>query len=208
MLTLYHYFRSSASYRVRISLNIKSLLYHDIPVHLVNKGGEQFSEDFQMLNPQSLVPVLQDHEKTLTQSLAIIEYLEETHPSPALLPKDPFLRAQIRAFALAIASEIHPLNNLRVLSYLTDELNISDDQKSQWYHHWIATGLTALEKKLASSEFTSDFCFGKTPSMADVFLVPQLYNARRFLCDLSAYPTLIRIDAHCQQLEAFSKAKP
>ena len=208
MLKLYNYFRSSASFRVRIALNLKGLAYEDIPVHLVNQGGEQYSDTFQGMNPQSLVPVLQDDDKTITQSLAIIEYIDEIHSAPALLPCDTYLKAKVRAFALAIASEIHPLNNLRVLNYLTHDLGVSEEKKLQWYQHWIATGLMALEKQLVSSSFTGDFCFGDAITVADIFLVPQMYNARRFECDLTNYPTLVRIDADCQKLDAFIKAAP
>ncbi len=208
MLKLYHYYRSSASFRVRIALNLKQLNYTDVPVHLVKQGGEQFSADYQAINPQSLVPALEDGNKIITQSLAIIEYLDELHPVPKLLPDDSYQKALVRSFALAIAADTHPLNNLRVLKYLTDELKITEEQKNQWYQHWIATGLTALEKKLLAANQVGKFCFGDTPTLADIFLVPQLYNARRFACDLSHYPTLVRIDAHCQQQMAFKEARP
>lgn len=208
MLKLYNYFRSSASFRVRIALNLKGLPYEEIPIHLVNNGGEQHSENYQTINPQSLVPALDDDEKIITQSMAIIEYLEDTHPKPALLPENVYHRALVRAFALSIAADTHPLNNLRVLNYLTQEVGASEDQKNRWYHHWIKKSFTALEKQLSKSALTGDFCFGNTPTLADIFLVPQLYNARRFSCDVSAYPTLLRIDQHCQQLAAFKNAWP
>lgn len=209
MLTLYDYFRSSACFRVRIALNLKEIDYQTIPIHLLNHGGEQFSEAYQKINPQSLVPaLLLDDKHILTQSLAIIEYLNETHPLPRLLPSHPYEKALARSFALSIAADIHPLNNLRVLTYLKNELGVTDEQKSQWYKHWIEKGLSALEKQLTSHQFSGDFCFGNQPTLADVCLVPQLHNARRFSCDIQAYPTLVRIDANCQQLSAFTQAFP
>lgn len=208
MLKLFNYFRSSASFRVRIALNLKNIPYHDISIHLLNNGGEQHTEEYQAINPQALVPTLQDGNKTITQSLAIIEYLDETHPTPALLPKDIYLKSLVRSFALTIAADTHPLNNLRVLKYLTQELGISEEKKNQWYQHWVAKGLMPLEKILKQSRYTSDFCFGDSPTLADIFLIPQMYNARRFACDLSSYPTLTRIESHCQTLPAFNNAWP
>jgi maleylacetoacetate isomerase len=208
MLKLYDYFRSSASYRVRIALNLKKLDYETVSVHLVNNGGEQHSDQYQAINPQSLVPSLEDNGRILTQSLAIIEYLDETHPNPSLLPDHPYEKAKVRAFAYAIAADIHPVNNLRILQYLTNELHISEEQKNNWYHHWIAKGLGALEKMVTASGETTDFCFGDKPSLADVCLAPQMYNAKRFNCDLSAYPNLCRIDQNCQLLSAFTDAQP
>lgn len=208
MLQLYNYYRSSASYRVRIALQLKGLEYKEIPVHLLNNGGEQHAAEYHAINPQSLVPTLMNGPKPITQSIAIIEYLDETHPDPALLPSDPYQKALVRAFALAITADIHPLNNLRVLKFLKNDLNLTDEQKNQWYQHWITTGFTALEKSLNSTQHKTDFCFGDSPTMADICLVPQMYNARRFNCDLSAYPTLNKIDAHCQTLSAFMKAQP
>ncbi len=208
MLKLYNYFRSSASFRVRIALNLKQLKYTEIPIHLLKNGGEQYAKEYHTLNPQSLVPTLVDDDKIITQSLAIIEYLDELHPLPKLLPSDPYQKAFVRSFALAIAADLHPLNNLRVLKYLNEELKITENQKKQWYQHWIATGLSALEKTLTQSNQVGKYCFGDTPTLADIFLIPQLYNARRFACDLSAYPTLVRIDAHCQTQSAFQDAWP
>lgn len=208
MLTLYDYFRSSACYRVRIALNLKNLPYESVPVHLLNNGGEQFSEKYLALNPQSLVPTLVEDENVLTQSLAIIEYLDETHPAPALLPANPLLKAKVRAFALTIAADIHPLNNLRVVQYLTLAFNIDETQKIAWFHHWIRKGFSALETQLANQPSHTDFCFGESPTLADICLVPQMYNARRFQCDVSDFPTLCRIDQHCQQLAAFKNAQP
>ncbi len=208
MLKLYNYFRSSASFRVRIALNLKGISYQEIPVHLVNNGGEQYFAEYTAINSQNLVPTLRDEDNIMTQSLAIIEYLDEKYPEPPFLPKDLYQKALVRSFALAIACEIHPLNNLRVLNYLRDEFHISDEQKNQWYQHWIAKGFTALEKQLVSQKKQTDFCFGNTPTLADIFLVPQMYNARRFACDVSAYPNMLRIDANCQQHPAFIKAWP
>ena len=207
-IKLYDYYRSSASFRVRIALNIKNLAYDTIPVHLLNQGGEQFLPTYRQLNPHSLVPTLDDGGKVLTQSLAIIEYLEELHPEPALLPQDPYHKALCRAFALSIAADMHPINNLRVLTYLTQELGLSEEKKMQWYYHWMQKGLAALETQLVSSPFLGKCCVGDTPTLADICLVPQLYNARRFQCDLSAYPTLVRVDAHCQTVASFIKAWP
>jgi len=208
MLKLYNYYRSSASFRVRIALNLKGLLYEEIPVHLVQNGGEQHAPEFQAINPQALVPVLRDGDKMISQSLAIIEYLEDMHPAPSLLPMDIYQKALARSFALIIATDTHPLNNLRVLKYLTHELGLSEEKKNQWYQHWIEKGLSALEKNLSASKYIGQYCFGNQPTIADIFLVPQLFNARRFGCDISAYPTLIRIDAHCQEQLAFQAAWP
>jgi maleylpyruvate isomerase len=208
MLQLYNYFRSSASFRVRIALNLKNLTYQDIPVHLLNNGGEQNSTQYQLLNPQGLVPVLLDDEKVISQSLAIIEYLEDVHPEKPLLPTDAYQKAQVRSFALSIVAEMHPLNNLRVLQYLTKELNLSEEQKTAWYIHWIENGFSALEKTLVTQKNSGDYCFGNTPTLADICLVPQVYNARRYACDLSAYPTVSRIDAHCKNHPAFLNAWP
>lgn len=208
MLKLYDYFRSSAAFRVRIALNLKGLSYESIPIHLLNNGGEQFTKEYQAINPQSLVPALQVDGKIITQSLAIIEYLDETHPGTPLLPADPYTKALVRSFALAITADIHPLNNLRVLRYLSNELKCSEDQKSKWYQHWMAKGLSALEQFLTQHKMSQEYCFGNTPTLADICLIPQLYNAKRFACDLNAYPTLVAIDTRCQQLKAFKDACP
>lgn len=214
-MKLYGYFRSSASYRVRIALNLKGLDYESVAVHLVKNGGEQLSDSFRALNPEALVPALVDiadevdgGEVALSQSLAIIEYLEEKYPEAALLPAKLADRAHVRALALAIACEVHPLNNLRVLKYLTGTLGISEEQKNAWYQHWCGTGLAALESKLAADPRTGKFCVGDTPTLADCCLVPQIYNAQRFKCDLSAMPHLLRIHQNCMELDAFIKASP
>jgi len=207
-MKLYSYFRSSAAYRVRIALNLKGLAYETVPVHLTRGGGEQLAPGYRKLNPQALVPVLQDGERVLAQSLAIMEYLEEVHPLPPLLPKDPAARARVRALALAVACDLHPLNNLRVLNYLTGPMGLGDDAKRTWYHHWIAEGLGALEASLATDPETGRFCHGDAPGLADCCLVPQLANAHRFKCDVLPYPTLLKIEQNCQALEAFRRAAP
>lgn len=208
MLKLYDYFRSSASYRVRITLNLKQLSYDKFPVHLINGGGEQFSPQYHTINPHNLVPTLQDGSHILTQSFAIMEYLNEQHPNPPLLPMNAYERALVRAFALSIVADIHPLNNLRVLKYLSEEFHINEEQKKRWYQHWISKGLLALETQLHLYHMTGDFCFGNTPTFADICLIPQLYNARRFNCDLSRYETLLRVETNCQRLSAFMNAAP
>ncbi len=208
MMTLYDYYRSSACYRVRIALNLKNLGYDTVPVHLINNGGEQFSPQYQKINPQTLVPSLDIGGQIITQSLAIIEYLDDVHPEPALLPHDPVKKALVRAFALTITADIHPLNNLRVLKYLQGMLHVTDEQKNMWYQNWIQKGFVALEAQLSSHNDGAPFCFGDTPSLADICLVPQMYNARRFNCDLTPYPALRRIDTHCQEIAAFSLARP
>ncbi|MBA3661830.1 MAG: maleylacetoacetate isomerase [Gammaproteobacteria bacterium] len=208
MLKLFDYFRSTACFRVRIALNLKALSYECIPIHLLKNGGEQNSPHYAAINPQTLVPTLQDGEFTLSQSLAIIEYLEEKFPQPPLLPVDLDLKSQIRSFALAIVADTHPLNNLRVLHYLTQEFHITEEQKQVWYHHWINKTFSGLEKMLNAPTHQSKFCFGDTPTLADVCLVPQMYNARRFHCDLSSFSTLMKIDTHCQTYPAFQEAFP
>ena len=208
MLVLYTYFRSSAAYRVRTALELKGLPYKAVPVHLVRGGGEQHSAAFAMLNPSELVPVLVDGEATITQSLAIIEYLDEVHPAPALLPPDAAGRARVRAIAQTIACEIHPLNNLRVLQRLEATLGASAQTKSEWYAHWVTLGFTALESMLSQSAATGRYCHGDTPTLADCCLVPQIYNAERFGISLAAYPTLCRIGAACLELPAFQQASP
>ncbi|WP_312552557.1 maleylacetoacetate isomerase [Massilia sp.] len=207
-MKLHTYYRSSASYRVRIALNLKGLAAEPSYVHLSKNGGEQFGAAFDSVNPQHLLPVLEDDGLVLPQSLAIIEYLDETRPEAPLLPADPKGRARVRALSQAIAADIHPINNLRVLKYLSEQLEVSADQKNAWYRHWVALGLEALERQLAGHPATGRFCHGDTPTMADCCLVPQLYNARRFECDLSGYPTLLAIDARCAALPAFADALP
>ncbi len=203
---LYSYFRSSAAYRVRIALNLKKIDYEIRPVHLLKHGGEQFNADFMALNPQGRVPVLVTKNQVLTQSSAIIEYLEEAYPSPPLLPADALDRAYVRAVAQLIACDIHPLNNLRVLNYLQDVFQF--DAKQTWYCHWIQDGFAALETRLQQSPGRGGFCFGDTPGMADAFLVPQVYNALRFNCAMARFPMISAIYQNCLQEMAFTNAAP
>ena len=207
-MKLYSYFRSSASYRVRIALNLKGLPYETVPVHLVD--GAQFLEEYRKLNVDALVPslTLDDSQTTLTQSLAIIEYLEEVHPTPALLPINALDRAWIRSLVLSIACDIHPLNNLRVLRYLVGDMKLSEDDKNRWYRHWVEQGLASIEQTLATDARCGKFCFGDTPTLADCFLVPQIANAQRMNCDISGLTTLIQINKHCLELDAFTAASP
>jgi maleylacetoacetate isomerase len=208
MLRLYTYFRSSAAYRVRIALNLKHLDYAAIPVHLLRAGGEQYDAGYAGVNPQKLVPTLDTGAGLLTQSLAILEYLEEIAPVPPLLPADAVGRAQVRSLALVVACEIHPLNNLRVLNYLRDELAIEKDRRDAWYRHWIDLGLSAFEQLLTRTSHGGAFCYGDAPTLADCCLVPQVFNARRFGCPLDSFPNIQRIDAHCASLAAFQRAAP
>lgn len=208
MMKLYNYFRSSASYRVRIALQLKGLPYEYIGVHLTKGGGEQLAASFRALNPEALVPVLDDDGTLLTQSLAIIEYLEETHPEPPLLPRDPVERAYVRAIALAVACDIHPLNNLRVLRYLVRTLGVSEEQKDSWYRHWVEEGLAAIEARLLATARTGRYTLGDQVSLADVLLVPQIFNAQRVNSRLDRVPRIMRIFEHCMQLPAFVEAQP
>ena len=205
-MQLYSYFRSSASYRVRIALALKGLEYDYMPVHLLK--NEQLGPAFAQISPAGLVPVLQDGDKLLTQSIAIIEYLDETHPQPSMLPGDAFNRARIRALAQDIACEIHPINNLRVLRYLVRDLKVSEDDKNRWYRHWVETGLEVVERQLAASADTGKFCFGATATLADCVLVPQIHNAQRMECRLDHLPTVMRVFAECMQHDAFAKTQP
>ncbi|MGZ9712436.1 maleylacetoacetate isomerase [Glaciimonas sp. GNP009] len=212
-MKLYSYFRSSAAYRVRIALNLKELPCDIVPVHLVKHGGEQLSPMYRQLNPSGQVPTMVDEDASegravLTQSLAIIEYLDEMYPHVALLPPTPLDRAFVRSIALMIACDIHPVNNLRVLRYLVRDLKVEEEAKNTWYRHWCELGLTALETTLAADARVGKFCFGDTPTLADCCLVPQLFNAQRQKCDLSAFPTLLRINDNCRQLDAFVMAAP
>lgn len=204
MRVLYDYFRSSASYRVRIALNLKGLAYDSVPVSLLDNA--QRAPEYLSKNPQGLVPALLDGEQLLTQSLAICEYLEETYPQPALLPNDAIGRARVRALALSIACDIHPLNNLRVLRRLEAQFAADQAGKDAWYQHWIQSGFEAFEQQIQSTH--GHYCFGDTVTLADLALVPQVYNARRFNCDLSAYPTMLAIEQRCLALDAFARATP
>lgn len=207
-MKLYNYFRSSASFRVRIALALKGLEYEYVPVDLLKEGGQQFAAGFTAMNPAALVPVLDDDGTVLTQSLAIIEYLDETRPQPSLLPDDAAARARVRAIALAIACEIHPLNNLRVLGYLTRTLGVSEEQRNAWYCHWVETGLQTVEAMLAGDPRTGACCHGDTPTLADICLVPQIFNAQRFKARLDHVPTVMRIHQHCLTLPAFARSVP
>jgi maleylacetoacetate isomerase len=203
---LYTYFRSSAAFRVRIALNLKGLAYEPKFVHLPK--GEHRDAGYAQLNRQALLPTLDDGGTLLNQSLAIIEYLEETHPSPALLPKDPAGRARVRSLALLIACEIHPLNNLRTLQHLKRALGQNEEQIKAWYRHWIADGLAKLEAELAQTKDTGRHCHGDAPTLADCCLVPQIFNAQRYESDLAPYPTVMRVFDACMKLDAFQRAQP
>jgi maleylacetoacetate isomerase/maleylpyruvate isomerase len=204
-MKLYNYFRSSASYRVRIALALKGLNYEYVPVHLAK--NEQFSESYAAVSAARLVPMLLDREVALTQSLAICEYLDETHPAPPLLPPDAAGRARVRALALDIACEIHPLNNLRVLRYLVRDLKVSEDDKNRWYRHWVETGLETLERQLQDAR-TGRFSHGDAPTLADVCLVPQIFNAQRFQCRTDHVPNVMRVFDACMRLPAFEQTRP
>lgn len=205
-MKLYSYFRSSAAYRVRIALNLKRLSYEYMPINL--RQGAQRSAPYGAVNAQELVPALSDDRGTFNQSLAIIEYLDERYPEPPLLPRTAEERARVRAIALTIACDIHPLDNLRVLQYLVRTLGVSEEAKNGWYQHWIALGLSALETQLSGDPATGPFCHGASATLADLCLVPQLANARRLPMPLDAYPTLLRIEAACNALPAFAAAAP
>ena len=207
-MKLYTYFRSSAAFRVRIALNLKGLAYEPVFVHLPR--GEHRKPEYAALDPQSLLPTLIDGERTLSQSLAIIEYLEETRPEPRLLPADPAGRARVRSLSLLVACEIHPLNNLRTLQHLKHALGRNEDQINAWYRHWIADGFAKLEADLNRSDggASGRFCHGDAPTMADCCLVPQVFNAKRYGSDLAPYPKLMRIFDACMRLEAFDRAQP
>lgn len=207
-MKLYTYYRSSAAYRVRIALNLKGLNATSIPVSLVKDGGQQHAIDYRKKHPQGLVPLLEVGDDGFTQSLAIMEYLDEVYPGPELLPKKPDDRARVRALALAIACDVHPLNNLRVLKYLAAQLNVSDAEKHAWYQHWIIEGFTALEQSLSWMNSNGRFCFGETATMADCCLVPQVYNAVRFEVDMTPFPLISSINAHCLSQDEFDRAAP
>ncbi|MBC7956816.1 MAG: maleylacetoacetate isomerase [Cytophagales bacterium] len=205
-MELYSYFRSSASFRVRIALALKGLPYDYKAVHLVK--GEQLQAPFNTVSPTQLVPLLKDGDALISQSIAIIEYLEETHPNPPLLPADALGRARVRALALDVACEIHPLNNLRVLRFLAHELKIGEDDKNRWYRHWVETGLEAVERQLAGNPATGRFCHGDAPTLADVLLVPQIFNAQRMQCRVDHAPTAMRVFNECMGLAAFTDSQP
>lgn len=206
-MKLYDYCRSSAAYRVRIALNLKGLAYEQLPINLVD--GIQSSAEYKELNPQGLVPALDDNGKLFSQSLAIIEYLEDVYPASfSLLPDDVIQKARVKSLAYTIACDIHPLNNLRVLKYLVNEFEVTETQKMSWYSHWIKEGFSALESELSSSEHTGRFCHGDQPSLADICLVPQVFNAKRFNVAMDEFPTINRIVDACDKLMAFQTAHP
>jgi maleylacetoacetate isomerase len=207
-LKLYEYFRSSASYRVRIGLNLKGHSYESIPIHLTRGGGAQFGAAFAAVNPQALVPVLETDEVRVSQSLAILEYLEEAYPDPPLLPRGMADRARVRELALAIACDIHPLNNLRVLKYLREVLSLDEERVRLWVQQWILNGFHGLEAMLAAAPRRGRYCFGDAPTLADCCLVPQMFNAWRFGMELDACPILRSIEAECQGIVAFQRAHP
>lgn len=205
-MKLYNYFRSSAAFRVRIALNLKGLKYQYVSKSLLK--NEQRAADYLALNPQGLIPAIEIDGSVLTQSLAIVEYLNDLHPQPPLLPADPLARAQVRSMALAIACDIHPLNNLRVLNYVRRDLGQNDDGVNAWYRHWVSEGFRGLEQQVAKHSSSRRYCFGDSLSLADVCLAPQMYNARRFDCDLTPFPTLVAISTHLETLPAFDAARP
>ena len=206
-MKLHGYYRSAASYRVRITLNLKGLQAEHVYHHL--RRGEQRASDYLQLNPQGLVPTLEtDHGGIITQSLAIIEWLDETHPEPPLLPSKPIDRAYVRSIVQQLACEIHPLNNLRVLKYLKRTVGVNDEVKDAWYRHWISSGFAALEEYLVADGRAGKLCFGDTPTIADICLVPQVFNANRFNVDMSPYPTIRRICEYANTLDAFARAEP
>jgi maleylpyruvate isomerase len=207
-MKLYTYFRSSAAYRVRIALNLKGLSYEAVPVHLLRDGGQQLAPAYRDINPAGLVPALVDNGVVLTQSLAIIEYLEEVHPLVPLLPQDAVGRARVRALAQTIACDTHPIMNLRVLKHLKGPMGLSEEQKMDWYYHWMGVGMAALEAHLQRDGDAGRFCYGDTPTIADCCMVPQVYNAQRFEIDLAPYPNVARIAANCADLPAFKAAHP
>ena len=207
-LRLYSFWRSSAAYRVRIALNLKGQAYETVPVHLVRDGGEQHAADFAALNPQELVPVLMYGGRVLRQSLAIIDFIDETWPEPPLMPSVARDRQRVRAIAQMIACEIHPLNNLRVQKYLETTFAATEAQREEWNRHWITSGFEALEKVLADNPSTGTFCEGDVPTMADCCLVPQVYNGKRFKVDMARFPTIRRINDACLEIEAFDAARP
>ncbi len=206
-LALYDYWRSSAAYRVRIGLYLKSLTFDSLPIDLKPGSDEQLSDAYRNINPQGRVPAIRTGQRAITQSLAILEWLDETHPNPPFLPSDPLDRADVRSFAQLIASDIHPLNNLSVLGRLKTQFNADETGIGDWYRHWISEGFTALEQML-SERREATYAFGEQPTLADICLVPQMYNARRFDTDLTPFPRLVKIDQRAQQNEAFSLASP
>ena len=206
--TLYGYFRSSAAFRVRIALNLKGIAPALHFIHLLRGGGEQHAEAYRALNPQQLIPALAHDGHLITQSLAIVEYLDETVPEPPLLPKDAYGRARARELAYIVACDIHPVNNLRIGRYMKRSFGADDEQVFDWHRHWIRAGFDALEAMLARSPHTGLYCHGDTPSIADICLIPQAFNARRVKLDLDTWPIIARIEAHAMAHPAFDAAQP
>lgn len=206
-LKLYDYWRSSSAYRVRIALNLKGLAYESVPVHLLRGGGEQHDPGYRALNPLGLVPALVHEGRTIVQSLAICEYLEESFDAPPLLPQSAADRARVRGIVQTVCSEVQPLNNLSVMQFLKTEMGLNDGRYAAWYAHWIARGFRAVETWLGE-DAAGTFCHGDTPTLADCYLVPQVYNAERFDCDLSPYPRIREIVERCRALEPFVRAAP
>lgn len=206
-VVLYSYWRSSSAYRVRIALNLKGINYQQRTVHLVRDGGQQNSADYRVVNPLGLVPALVHDNQTIVQSMAICEYLDEAFPTPPILPENTATRAYVRSIAQSIASEIQPLNNLAVLNFLGTEMNQDSEAIGQWYNQWVERGFSAVESWLAGSR-GGTFCVGDTPTLADCFLVPQVYNAERFSCDLEPYPNIRRVTRMCRSLPSFKRAAP
>lgn len=208
-MKLYSYYRSVSSYRVRLALGVKGLAYDYMPVHLVKNGGEQHAPEYKSLNPQSMVPTLVDGNMTLTQSMAIVEYLEDKYPDPALLPKKAEARAYVRQIAMICASDMQPLSSLRVLNHLSGELSVTQAQKTEWYQKWAAQGFDAIEQLVSNNPLkTGDYVCGTSVTLADIFLIPQVYDARRYDMDMSAWPTISAIDAACTALDIFNAACP
>jgi maleylpyruvate isomerase len=207
-MKLYTYFRSSAAYRTRIAFNLKGVKCETVEVDLRATANDHQKPEYRAVNPQGLVPALVVGDATISQSLAIIEYLDEVYPEPPLLPRAPVDRAKVRAMALAVACDMHPLNNLRILTYLRSQMGQDEDTVNAWYRHWIAVGFSGLEQEARRATGDGRYMFGSTVTMADIYIVPQMYNARRFKCDLGPYPTLCAICAHLEGLPAFAKAVP
>ncbi len=207
-LTLYSYYRSTAAYPVRIALNYKNIPYDVVPVHLIKDGGENWKQEYLDINPQGLVPALAVGDRVIFQSMAILEYLEEAYPDKPLLPEDPVDRAFVRGLAQIIACDIHPINNLRILDYLKKEMKANKEQVDKWYCNWISEGLSAIEMHLRKSAKYGAYCFGDTPTLADAYLVPQLFNAHRFNCNILPYPLINEIEQNCMEIQAFIDAAP